>query len=68
MKKNEGRTYRLQVEVTDDNKRAIDDFWFQERLPTRAAAIRELLRRALGLSGGRFNPKSRKRHTSKRHG
>jgi hypothetical protein len=55
--KNAGRTYRLQVEVSDDDKRAIDDFWFRERLPTRAAAIRELLRRALALSGRRFNPK-----------
>ena len=39
------RTYRLQVEMSDDEQRAIDDFWFRERLPNKAAAVRELLLR-----------------------
>lgn len=42
-----GRSYRLVVQVSKDDQRAIDDFWFRERLPSRAAAVRELLRRGL---------------------
>jgi hypothetical protein len=41
------RPYRLQVELSEEDRKAIEDFWFRERLPTRAAAVRELLRRAL---------------------
>jgi hypothetical protein len=41
------RIFRLQVHVSDDDERAIEDFRFSERLPTRAAAVRELLRRGL---------------------
>jgi hypothetical protein len=44
------RSYRLQVHVSDDEERAIEDFRFRERLPSRAAAIRELLRRGLALA------------------
>ena len=40
-----GRTFRLQVELPPDEARAIDDFWFRERLPNKAAAVRELLLR-----------------------
>ena len=47
MKSQEERTYRLNLEVSEDEKVAIDDFWFRERLPSRSAAVRELLRRAL---------------------
>ena len=46
----EERTYRLQVWVSDDEERAIEDFRFRVRLPSRAAAIRELLRRGLALA------------------
>jgi hypothetical protein len=28
-------------------RRAIDEFWFRERIPSKAAAIRELLRHGL---------------------
>ena len=47
----EERTYRLQVWVSDDEERAIEDFRFRVRLPSRAAAIRELLRRGLAREG-----------------
>ncbi|MCP3397759.1 MULTISPECIES: ribbon-helix-helix domain-containing protein [unclassified Bradyrhizobium] len=40
-------TIRLQVELSKEELQAIDDFWFAERLPSRAAAVRELLRRGL---------------------
>jgi hypothetical protein len=43
--KQKGRTYRVRVDVSEDEERAIDDFWF--RFPTKAAAVRELLRRGL---------------------
>lgn len=44
------RTYRLQVELSADEARAIDDFWFLQRLPSKAAAVRELLRRGLATA------------------
>lgn len=41
------RTERLQVLLDDDELKALDDWRFQMRMPSRAAAIRELLRRGL---------------------
>jgi hypothetical protein len=35
--------------------RAIEDFWFRERLPSKAAAVRELLRRALATHRRKSN-------------
>ena len=46
MRKKE-RIYRLQVHVTEEDREAIKEFWFRERLQTEAAAVRELIRRAL---------------------
>jgi hypothetical protein len=40
------RTERLQVILPADED-AIDEFRFQARMPSRAAAVRELLRRGL---------------------
>ena len=45
------RTERLQVELSRDLLRAVDDFQFRTRMPNRSAAIRELLKR--GLDEGR---------------
>ena len=42
------RTERLQFKVSRDEIAAIDEFRFQTRMPNRATAIRELLRRGLG--------------------
>jgi hypothetical protein len=42
------RTERLQFKVSTDEIAAIDEFRFQTRMPNRATAIRELLRRGLG--------------------
>ena len=44
------RTEKLQLMLNDEELRAIDDWRFAHRLPSRAAAIRELLRRGLGAS------------------
>ena len=41
------REERLQIMVAPDELVALDDFRFLHRMPTRAAAIRELLRRGL---------------------
>jgi len=41
------RTEKLQLMLSDEELRAIDDWRFENRVPTRAAAIRELLRRGL---------------------
>ena len=45
------RTERLQVILPADELAAIDEFRYQARIPSRAAAIRELLRRGLSLFG-----------------
>lgn len=45
------RDERLQIMLNPDELRALDDFRFKFRLPSRAAAVRELLRR--GLAGER---------------
>jgi metal-responsive CopG/Arc/MetJ family transcriptional regulator len=41
------RTERLQVILPTDELAAIDEFRFQARMPSRSAAVRELLRRGL---------------------
>ena len=46
------RTERLQVMLTTDELAAIDEFRFENRMPNRAAAVRELLRR--GLTAGNY--------------
>lgn len=43
----ENREERLQVMLGPEELRAIDNFRFAHRLPTRAAAVRELLKRGL---------------------
>jgi hypothetical protein len=44
----EGREERLQIMLSPEELAAVDDFRFQNRMPSRAAAVRELFR--LGLS------------------
>ena len=45
------RGERLQIMLEDNELAAIDDFRFARRLPSRAAAVRELLRRGLAADG-----------------
>jgi hypothetical protein len=47
------RGERLQIMLTDDELAAIDDWRFVRRMPSRASAIRELLKR--GLIGEGFD-------------
>lgn len=45
------RGERLQIMLNDDELRALDDWRFSARMPSRAAAIRELLKRGLAAEG-----------------
>lgn len=45
------RGERLQIMLDRDELRALDDFRFSHRMPSRAAAVRELLRRGLAAEG-----------------
>jgi hypothetical protein len=44
---NRKRPTRLQFSLPPDEDAAIDDFRYQTRMPSKAAAVRELLRRGL---------------------
>jgi hypothetical protein len=49
-----GRGERLQVMLSEEELTALDDFRFKIRMPSRAAAVRELLRRGLAAEGFRL--------------
>jgi hypothetical protein len=46
-----GRAERLQIMLTDAELGAIDDWRFGRRMPSRASAVRELLKRGLSADG-----------------
>ena len=48
------RGERLQIMLSPDEVAAVDDFRFKQRMPSRAAAVRELFR--LGLNNVRPTP------------
>ena len=50
------RSEKLQLLLDEEELRAIDDWRFAHRLPSRAAALRELLRRGLIASEGQGEP------------
>jgi hypothetical protein len=45
------RGERLQIMLTDDELAVVDDWRFSKRMPSRAAAVRELLKRGLAAEG-----------------
>ncbi len=45
------RGERLQIMLSPDELVAVDDFRFQHRMPSRAAAVRELFRLGLATTG-----------------
>lgn len=49
------RGERLQIMLNREELGALDDFRFTNRMPSRAAAVRELLRRGLGAEGYDLN-------------
>lgn len=46
-----GRAERLQIMLSGEELVVLDDFRFKTRMPSRAAAVRELLRRGLAAEG-----------------
>ena len=48
------RGERLQIMLTEQELEALDNWRFQRRMPSRAAAIRELLKRGLAAEGFDF--------------
>jgi hypothetical protein len=46
-----GRGERLQIMLSAEELVVLDDFRFKTRMPSRAAAVRELLRRGLAVEG-----------------
>lgn len=47
----QGRGERLQIMLTEEELSALDDWRFERRMPSRAAAVRELLRLGLSAEG-----------------
>ncbi|MGK7654041.1 MULTISPECIES: hypothetical protein [unclassified Roseovarius] len=45
------RLERLQVMISEDELGALDDWRFKAHMPSRAAAVRELLKRGLAAEG-----------------
>lgn len=45
------REERLQIMLDSDELRAVDTFRFEHRMPSRAAAVRELFRLGLSMAG-----------------
>jgi hypothetical protein len=48
---NREREERLQVMLNGEELVALDDFRFKKRMPSRASAVRELLKRGLAAEG-----------------
>lgn len=47
------RGERLQIMLTKEEVKALDDWRFARRMPSRASAVRELLKRGLAAEGFR---------------
>jgi hypothetical protein len=45
------RGERLQIMLSDEELSLVDDFRFRKRMPSRAAAVRELFKRGLAAEG-----------------
>jgi hypothetical protein len=50
------RGERLQIMLDPDELRAVDTFRFEHRMPSRAAAVRELFRLGLSVAGSKTGP------------
>lgn len=55
-----GRGERLQIMLSPAELSAVDDFRFQKRMPSRAAAVRELFRLGLANAGVALPAEGRK--------
>src|SRR5215470_13002255 len=54
------RGERLQIMLTSEELSALDDWRFKTRMPSRASAVRELLRRGLAAEGFALAKRGRK--------
>ena len=48
---NVSRSERLQIMLSSEELKVLDDFRFKYRMPSRTAAVRELLKRGLAADG-----------------
>lgn len=55
-----GRVERLQIMLSEDELVALDDWRFARRMPSRASAVRELLKRGLVAEGSKLADKATK--------
>ena len=51
MNDDQARGERLQIMLSPEELKVLDDFRFKVRMPSRAAAVRELLKRGLAAEG-----------------
>ena len=51
MSDDQNRGERLQIMLSPEELKVLDDFRFKGRMPSRAAAVRELLKRGLAAEG-----------------
>ena len=51
MSDQQSRAERLQIMLSPEELKVLDDFRFKVRMPSRAAAVRELLKRGLAAEG-----------------
>lgn len=51
MPNGKNRDERLQIMLSPEELTVLDDFRFKQRMPSRAAAVRELLKRGLAAEG-----------------
>ena len=54
------RGERLQIMLTESELAILDNFRFKNRMPSRAAAVRELLKRGLTSDGSQLSTAGRK--------
>lgn len=47
----QNRGERLQIMLTEDELQTLDDFRFRHRMPSRAAAVRHILKQGLAANG-----------------
>ena len=60
MNDSQARGERLQIMLTEEELTALDDWRFKRQMPSRAAAVRELLRRGLAAEGFDLAERSQK--------
>ena len=55
----EQRDERLQIMLEAQELKVLDDFRFKARMPSRASAVRELMKRGLAAEGFRVAPRGK---------